>query len=164
MRRRPDSLSRTTVKSGDVQANICCNVFRITRSIISSGARNLAKADDMTCANHRSMSNHVCNLLRRLMPLRMTILQNPHHSGRRSRPITIRSISGICQSGSYRREHSGTAFFHRLSGPWHKVRVVPTVTRDNFADAHGNRSLENRTMVNKGVKFAVFTTGIYVGR
>src|SRR5207237_6247733 len=69
-------LSRTTVKSGDVQANICCNVFRITRSIIPSGARDLAKADDVTCANHRSMSNHVCNLLGRLMRLRMTILQN----------------------------------------------------------------------------------------
>ena len=37
---------------------------------------------------------------------------------------------------SYRWEHSGIAFFRRLSASWNKVRVVPTVARDNFADTH----------------------------
>src|SRR5438876_10158811 len=63
----------------------------------------------------------------------------------------------------HRWEHFGVASVLHLAIR-HKVCVAPAVTHYNFTDSHTDWSLENRTIINKGVKFAIFTAGIDIGR
>ena len=63
----------------------------------------------------------------------------------------------------HRWEYFGVAFVLHLVIR-HKVCVVPAVTHHNFTDSHTDWSLENRTVINKGMKFAIFTAGIDIGR